>query len=69
MKVGGFLLSYRYSIGQNTYTNEEFIDRRAIHPNAFRILQRVEVGDTILIKYNTENPERVRWSVSLLGRQ
>ena len=68
VKVGGFLLSYRYSIGQNTYTNEEFIDRRAIHPNAFRILQRVEVGDTVLIKYDTENPERVRWSVTLIGK-
>jgi len=61
VKVGGFTLRYQYDTADSTYQKQEYIDRKSVGRNAERLLVGLKPGDTILVRYNPEDPSIARW--------
>ena len=60
--VGGFLLTYRYTIAEKEYVREEYLPRNAITSSSYRRILRIAPGDTIRLKYSADRPGKARWS-------
>ena len=60
--IGNFLLRYRYAVQGNGYVKEEYVSRKALRSSSYQMLTHIEPGDTISIKYDSDNPKVARWA-------
>ena len=53
--VGGFRLTYQYLVGDSLYYQKEYIDRKAVDNQVYRVLMRGQI-DTVQVKYSLKDP-------------